>query len=201
MNISMRSLMAAVWCSVLVLSFSVGSVLSQSKNAQPRIESPADRMSNRIENLVREVRHELVMLPYYSVFDWLEGEVRPDGTVVLRGEVVRPTLKSDAENRVKKIESVSTVINEIRVLPFSTVDDELRRAIYRAIFQDDSPLLMRYGLQSVPPIHIIVENGRATLKGVVATEMDKQLAFMAARGVPGVVDVENELKVETPASN
>jgi hyperosmotically inducible protein len=142
----------------------------------------------------------LVTLPFYNVFDWLEGEVQPDGTVILRGDVVSPTLKSDAEKRVKGIESVSKVINEIHILPLSPMDDQLRIAIYRAIFKQDSPLLL-YGLRSVPPIHIIVENGRATLKGVVASEMDKQLAYIAARGVPGLFDVKNELKAEKPTSN
>jgi hyperosmotically inducible protein len=153
-----------------------------------------------VQSIVREVRHELVTLPNYNVFDWLEGEVKPDDTVILRGEVVRPTLKSDAEQRVKSIESVSKVVNEIRVLPLSPMDDELRIAIYRAIFRGDSPLMI-YGLRSVPPMHIIVENGRATLKGVVASEMDKQLAYTAARGVPGLFEVKNELSVEKATSN
>src|SRR6185503_6022290 len=117
--------------------------------------------------ILREIRHELITLPYYDVFDWLEGEVRPYGTVVLRGEVVHSTIKSEAEARVKRIEGVNRVINEIDVLPPSPNDDRLRIALYRALFNWDSPLF-RYAHQAVPPIHIIVKNGRATLKGVVA---------------------------------
>lgn len=146
--------------------------------------------------LVREVRHELVTLPYYGVFDWLEYVVQPDNKVVLRGQVVRPTTKSDAENRVKDIEGVSGVVNEIEVLPLSPNDDRLRRALYRAIYGQNSPLF-RYAVQSVPPIHLIVRNGRATLKGVVANKADANLAYIRARGVPGLFDVKNELKIES----
>lgn len=136
------------------------------------------------------------MLPYYGVFDWLEGAVLPDGKVVLRGEVVKPTTKSDAEARVKKIEGVRTVDDRIEVLPLSSNDDKLRLAVYRAIFSYDSPLFTQYAIQAVPPIHILVKNGRVTLKGVVSREMDGQLAYTAARGVPGIFEVTNELRVE-----
>jgi hyperosmotically inducible protein len=145
--------------------------------------------------LAAEVRHRLVMLPYYDVFDWLEGEVKPDGTLVLRGQVVRPTLKSDAEKSAGDVAGIKRVVNEIEVLPLSPNDDQLRVALYRAIYKFDSPLF-RYATRAVPPIHIIVKNGRATLKGVVATKADSDLAFMAARGVPGLFDVTNELKAE-----
>src|SRR6266481_561548 len=147
-------------------------------------------------HIVREVRHELATLPYYGVFDWLEFEVRPDNTVVLKGQVVRPTTKSDAEARVKDIPGVSKVINEIQVLPLSPDDDRLRVALYRTLDNFDSPLF-RYATQSVPPIHIIVDHGRATLKGIVDSKNDAQLAYMRARGVPGLFDVKNELMVES----
>ena len=143
-----------------------------------------------------EVRHELRMLPYYGVFDWLEFVVQPDNTVVLRGQVVRPTTKSDAEARVSKIDGVSKVINEIEVLPASPQDDRLRRALYRELYGWNSPLF-RYATQSVPPIHIIVNRGRAILKGVVANKADAQLAYMRARSVPGLFDVKSELMVES----
>ncbi len=146
--------------------------------------------------LVREVRHELVTLPFYDVFDWLEGEVRPDRTVVLRGQVVRPSTRSDAEERVRRIKGVSRVVNEIEALPLSPDDDRLRSALYGAIYKFDSPLF-RYATRAVPPIHIIVRNGRATLKGVVASEHDRNLAYAAARGVPGLFEVTNELRVES----
>jgi hyperosmotically inducible protein len=149
--------------------------------------------------LVREVRHELVTLPFYDVFDWLEGEVRPDGTVHLRGQVVRPTTRSDAEARVKEIKGVTGVVNEIEVLPLSPDDDRLRAALYNAVYKFDSPLF-RYATRAVPPVHIIVREGRATLKGVVASRNDSDLAYTAARGVPGLFEVTNELRVESEAA-
>jgi hyperosmotically inducible protein len=132
--------------------------------------------------LEREVRHELVLLLFYTVFDDLEFQVN-GYTVTLRGEVVIPTLKSDAENAVKHIEGVQKVINNIKVLPVSPNDDQIRRAEYRAIYGD--PNLNRYALQAVGPIHIIVENGHVTLKGVVANEMDNNIAGLRANGVSG----------------
>jgi hyperosmotically inducible protein len=143
--------------------------------------------------VLKEVRHELVMLPYYSVFDNLAYRV--DGSrVTLFGQVVRPTLKSEAENVVKRVEGVTAVTNEIEVLPVSPNDDRLRRELFRAIYSKAE--LQRYALGAVPPIHIIVKNGNATLVGVVATEMDKNVANIAANGVPGVFKVTNELMVE-----
>ena len=147
-------------------------------------------------SIVREVRHELVTLPYYGVFDWLEFEVRTDNTVILRGQVVRPSTKSDAEDRVEDIDGVSRVVNEIEVLPLSPNDDRLRRALYRSIYGFNSPLF-RYAHQAVPSIHLIVSRGRATLKGVVANRGDATLAYHRARAVPGLFDVKNELKVES----
>lgn len=145
--------------------------------------------------IVREVRHELVTLPYYGVFDWLEYEVLKDGTVILRGQVVRPSTKSDAAGRVKEIEGVRRVENEIEVLPLSPQDDRLRTALYRAIYNFNSPLF-RYATQSVPPIHLVVKRGHATLKGVVANRADAQQAYIRARGVPGLFSVRNELIIE-----
>ncbi len=145
------------------------------------------------ERLVREVRHELVMLPYYDVFDNLSYRV-DGGTVTLLGQVSRPTLKSDAENVVKKIEGVEKVVNNIEVLPLSPNDDRIRRAVYRVIFGDAT--LSRYGFMAVPSIHIIVKNGNVTLEGVVANEGDKNIAGIRANGVSGVFSVKNNLTVE-----
>jgi hyperosmotically inducible protein len=145
------------------------------------------------DRIVREVRHELVMLPYYGVFDNLSYRV--DGNVVtLFGQVTRPTLKSDAENVVKKIEGVERVINNIEVLPVSPNDDRTRQAAYRAIY--GFPSLNRYALAAVPSIHIIVKNGRVTLVGVVANEGDKNIAGIQANSVPGVFGVTNDLQIE-----
>jgi len=144
--------------------------------------------------IAREVRHQLVMLPYYGVFDDLAFTV-DGGKVTLLGAVVWPALKPDAENVVKRIEGVTQVINEIKVLPPSPMDDQIRRAVYRAIYGDPA-LSTRYAFRAVPSIHIIVENGRVTLEGVVANEMDKNLCNVRANSVPNVFSVTNELQVE-----
>jgi hyperosmotically inducible protein len=145
------------------------------------------------ERIAKEVRHELVMLPYYGVFDNLAYKVDGD-TVTLMGHVTRPTLKSDAENVVKRIEGVEHVKNEIEVLPPSPNDDRIRRAVFHAVY--GNPNLDRYALQAVPPIHIIVKNGNVTLVGVVASEADKNVAGLKANGVSGVFGVTNNLQVE-----
>src|SRR5947209_2917678 len=145
------------------------------------------------DGVAKEVRHELVMLPYYSVFDNLAYRV-DGGKVTLFGQVTRPTLKSDAENVVKRIEGVTSVDNEIEVLPVSPNDDRIRIAVYRAIYS--KPELQRYGMGAVPSIHIIVKNGNVTLVGVVDNDMDKNVAGIASNGVPGVFKVNNDLQVQ-----
>ena len=150
------------------------------------------------ERFVREIRHELVMLPYYGVFDNLAYRV--DGyNVTLMGQVTRPTLKSSAENVVKDIEGVQKVVNNIEVLPVSPNDDRLRLALYQSIYGHTA--LNRYALNAVPPIHIIVKNGQVTLEGVVANEMDKNVANLQANGVSGVFGVTNNLRVEGRAED
>jgi hyperosmotically inducible protein len=145
-------------------------------------------------DLVKEVRHELVMLPYYGVFDNLAYRV--DGSkVTLFGQVRDPKLKSDAEKSVKSIEGVSAVDNQIEVMPLSGNDDGIRLAAYRAIYS--KPTLQRYQLGAVPPIHIIVKNGDVTLEGVVSNEMDKNVAGIAANGVSGVHKVNNNLRTDS----
>ena len=144
-------------------------------------------------DLNQEVRHELVMLPWYNIFDNLAYRV--DGsTVTLFGQVTRPTLKSDAENVVKHIEGVDRVINNIEVLPLSPMDNRIRMAEYRAIYGFGP--LQRYAMGAVPPIHIIVKNGHVTLEGVVANKGDYNMANIRANGVPGVFSVTNDLRVE-----
>ncbi len=154
-----------------------------------------NRDDRKMEALKEKIRQQLLMLPYYSVFDWLEAEVKPDGTVMLMGQVVRPTLKDDAEKSVEKLEAATHVINNIEVLPLSPTDSQLRVALYRQIYNFETPLF-RYATWANPPIHIIVNNGRVALKGIVANQGDSQLAYMAARQVPGVFDVKNELQIE-----
>jgi hyperosmotically inducible protein len=144
------------------------------------------------ERIVKEVRHELLMLPYFGVFDYIAYKV--DGpTVTLLGAVVRPTLKSDAENVVKHIEGVEKVDNQIEVLPPSPMDDRLRLELFRAIYQ--YPPLQKYELGVQKPIRIIVKNGHVTLEGVVDNDADKNLAGVRANSVPGIFSVTNNLQV------
>ena len=144
-----------------------------------------------------EIRHELVMLPWFSIYDNLKFQVNGN-EVVLTGQVTRPTLKSDAQRVVERIEGVERVINNIEVLPLSPFDDRLRVAVARSIFGSGS--LYRYALGTNPPIRIIVKNGNVTLEGVVASEMDKNLANIRANGVSGVFRVTNNLVVENARS-
>lgn len=146
---------------------------------------PMDRVS-------REVRHELVMLPYYGVFDNLAFKVE-NGTVTLLGQVTNPVLKSDAEKSIKGVEGVNKVNNQIQVLPLSSMDNQTRLAEYRAIYGYVG--LDRYAMQAVPSIHIIVDNGHVTLVGVVDTQADKDLAGVRANTVAGVFSVTNNLQV------
>jgi len=162
------------------------------KDKKPAVLTERDpsQVQRRLE---REVRHELVMLPYYDVFDNLEYRV-DGGHVTLTGHVVRPTLKSSAENVVKKIEGVEKVTNNIEVLPVSPNDDRIRIAVYRSIYGHSA--LQRYSVRSVSPIHVIVKNGNVTLEGAVANEGDKNIANIQATGVSGVFSVKNNLRVD-----
>jgi hyperosmotically inducible protein len=148
--------------------------------------------------LIKEVRHELLLLPYYGVFDHLEFAVNDD-SVELHGAVTRPTLKYEAENVVKRIEGVRNVKNNIEVLPLSTMDDQIRFALFRAIY-GDSALITRYGYRAHPSIHIIVRNGHILLEGVVANSFDRNLVNVRANGVPGVFSVSNNLQIDTQTS-
>jgi hyperosmotically inducible protein len=191
MNYRMQITLALLLISVPA-GMSVFGASSQSE--QPKVTlslSPAMSM-----DVSDEVRHRLLMLPNYGIFDWIECDIHSDRTATLRGQVTRPTLKSDAENALRKIENIPSIDNQIEVLPISPSDDQIRIAVYRSIFRYEGPLF-RYATQSIPPIHIIVNNGRVTLKGVVATDADSQQAFMAANGVSGVFEVKNELRVES----
>jgi hyperosmotically inducible protein len=158
--------------------------------AQAKAEIESSRSQNR---LVREVRHELVTLPYYGVFDNLPYRVDGD-KVTLMGQVTMPALKRDAERAVKGIEGISSVDDQIEVLPLSPSDDRIRQAVYTVVYSD--PGLMKYSIQAVPPIHIVVKNGNVSLEGVVANEADKDVAGIRAKGVGGVFSVMNNLRVE-----
>jgi hyperosmotically inducible protein len=185
----MKNIFAGVFAALLICSLMI-MIMSGAAAAQagPALDQKA------LARIIKEVRHELVMLPYYGVFDNLAYKVDPDGTVTLLGQVARPVLKSDAENSVKRIEGVPRVVNNIEVLPTSFEDDRIRREVYRAIY--GNPALNEYQLRAVPPIHIIVKNGHVTLEGAVARTMDKQIAGVQANSVPGVFSMTNNLLVD-----
>jgi hyperosmotically inducible protein len=160
--------------------------------AATAVADPVRSLPSRT-SLEERVRHELVTLPYYGVFDNLAFQVN-GGTVTLYGQVVQPTTKSDAARRVARLAGVNRVVNKIDVLPLSPFDDSLRRRTYRAVFGTAG--LSRYAMGTNPSIHIVVDHGRVTLEGVVSNSTDAQLAYMAARSVPGAFSVTNNLQIE-----
>ena len=185
MRMKIRALFAALVLTVMSAAVSNAAGLPQESNHQRSEQKYRAK-------LAKEVRHQLVMLPWYSVFDNLAFRIDGD-KVTLLGQVTRPVLKSDAEGVVKRIEGVASVKNEIEVLPLSPMDDQLRRAEYRAIYS--GPGLQRYGLGTIPAIHIIVKNGNVTLEGFVDNEMDRNIANLRANQVPNVFSVKNNLVV------
>ncbi len=144
------------------------------------------------QRLIKEVRHELVMLPYYNLFDNLEFQVNGNN-VTLLGKVTDATTKTDAERSIRHIEGVESVQNNIEVLPPSPNDDRIREQVYRAIYGYGA--LFKYAHGAVPPIHIVVDRGRVSLEGVVDNEADKNMAYIRANGVSGVFQVTNNLRV------
>jgi hyperosmotically inducible protein len=179
----------ALLASALLVSSGIAAKDNDKQHIDPYVTGPADEV-----RMVQEVRHQLVMLPYYGIFDDLGFTVN-GGTVTLVGEVTQPVLKENAGKVVKGVEGVTSVVNNIEVLPLSPNDDRIRRGVYRAIYGD--PMLStRYGFQALPSIHIIVKNGNVRLEGVVANEMDRNLCGIRANAVPGAFHVENDLKVE-----
>jgi hyperosmotically inducible periplasmic protein len=175
----------AVGFTLFVASASAGFAKTK-KNQAPRDEAHYEAW------LQKEVRHQLVMLPWLSIFDNLEYTVQ-DSKVTLMGQVVRPALKQDAERAVKSIEGVTQVDNQIQVLPPSPLDDRIRHEEFRAIY--GFPALQRYAEGALPPIHIIVDNGHVILYGVVDSQADKDMVGVRANTVPGVFSVTNNLQV------
>lgn len=145
------------------------------------------------QRVMEKIRKELVTLPFYGVFDNLAYSF-DGGTATLYGQVVRPTTRSDAERRVRKITGVSRVVNQIEVLPLSSFDDSIRQRAYRQIFGTAG--LYRYAMGANPSLHIVVNRGHLTLEGVVSNEGDRRLARIAALQVPGVFSVTNNLRLD-----
>jgi len=155
--------------------------------------TPPERGTQNYEKwLTREVGHQLIQVPWLSVFDNLQYSVN-GSEVTLSGQVWQPVTKQDAETAVKGIEGVTKVNNNIEVLPLSPMDDQIRRAEYRAIY--GAPGLQRYAMGVLPSIHIIVKNGHVTLIGTVDNQMDKNVAEIRAKSVPNVFSVDDNLQV------
>ena len=174
----------------------------QSVQTQPQSSSTATSNNpsaplspESFQKLANKIRHELVMLPYYNVYDNLYFRI--DGRIVtLMGETPNASTRSSAENVVKHVEGVDKVINNIELLPPNPADERIRRATYHAIYSYGP--LFKYSHAPVPPIHIIVKNGRVTLEGIVDSESDKQMAGMQANQVPGTFQITNNLRVINP---
>jgi hyperosmotically inducible periplasmic protein len=181
-------------CLFLLIAL-LGCVALAQTSGEPNAALPAQSTDQR--HITTEVRHELLMMPRYSLFDWIEYQVQPDNSVVLIGQVRTDILRADAETAVKRIAGVTGVVNQIENLPPSPSDDQIRRNMYRAIYAEDG-LLFRYAIEVVPTIHIIVKNGNVTLKGVVDTKEDSDFASVKANSVPQVFSLKNELHVEKP---
>lgn len=169
----------------------VVATLALATSAAVAAPANSDGKSISDQKVVKQVRHELVTLPYFGVFDNLTYKVE-GGTVTLYGQVINATTRSDAGRRVGKIAAVQQVVNNIEVLPLSSFDDSIRARTYRSVFRSGG--LYRYSMGANPSIHIIVNGGHVTLEGTVDNTMDKQLAYIAASGVSGAFSVTNNLQ-------
>jgi hyperosmotically inducible protein len=183
--------MKGKWKFVAVLYFSLAllAIGPGAQNGLAQAAMPSNPAQARIQ---KEVRHELLMLPYFTVFDNIAFQVQGD-TVTLIGDVTQPALKSDAENVIKHIEGVGQVVNKINVLPPAPMDSQSRVALYRAIY--GFPALEKYAMGVQKPIRIIVNMGKVTLEGVIDTQADKDMVGLRANTVPGIFSVTNNLQV------
>jgi hyperosmotically inducible protein len=158
------------------------------------LATPLQDVDARTRRVAEDIQEEILKIPNYGVFDNLAFAIEKGGTIRLSGQVIRGTLKDEAERRVKKVPGVDTVINEIEILPPSPTDDAIRLAVAQAIYRTDS--LNLYAQQPIPPIHIIVKNGRVALEGAVDNQNDKTVAGLRAKEISGVFEVKNNLRVE-----
>ena len=183
----------AKWLSMMLLFCSAATpVLPHQTTAKSKTTKVEEKPA-----LAREVQHQIQVLPFYSVFDYINFTVE-GSKVTLAGQVVRPGLREQAEADIKSIEGVETVVNHIEILPTSASDDDLRDSVYRAVYEDKA--LERYAVRDNPPVHIIIKNGNATLEGFVQSPADKNLAATRTKAVPNVVSVRNNLEVHPERS-
>ena len=179
---------AGLWLAIPALLFALAAPRAGSQTGGPKGAAKGEENSN----LFREIHHQILVLPYYSVFDTIRFTLEGH-KVTLTGQVLRRTLKEHAEGAIRSIEGVDVVVNQIEVLPASPGDDELRRAVYRALYEDGT--LARYATQNVPPVHIIVKNGSVALEGYVDSLSDKNLAGARAAAVTNLGGIKNDLVV------
>jgi hyperosmotically inducible protein len=190
----MRLLASLFAMFALLFAFAASALYAQVPVSKNKLAQSEEKGS---PTLTRQIRHQLIVLPFYSVFDFISFSI--DGNkVTLTGQVLRHTLKDNAEAEVKALEGVDTVVNQIEVLPPSPSDDELRRALYRAIYEDST--LQHYATEKVPPIHIIVKNGHVALEGSVDSSSDKARASLRASDVADVLVLRNNLVVQSKQS-
>jgi osmotically-inducible protein OsmY len=145
----------------------------------------------------RGVFHEIAGYPYYTLWDQIDFTVA-NGQVELTGAVSQPYKKRDIERLVNKVPGITSVADNIKVLPLSEFDNRLRRVVANAIYRD--PVLSRYAGMGWAPIHIIVDNGHVTLTGMVNSDLEKQVAGMRASQAMTFGAVVNHLVVEHPAT-
>ncbi|HET9219428.1 MAG TPA: BON domain-containing protein [Terriglobia bacterium] len=152
----------------------------------------ADLTREQRAKIERQLLSELS--PTVGVFDYVAFQLDEKGTVTLLGQVRDPNLKKHAEEDARKVEGVARVRNQIEVLPVSPSDDQIRRAVYTAIYSQNG--FERYVQRAVPPVHIIVKNGSVRLEGNLANKLEYAQMEAAVKGVPGVFSVTNNVRID-----
>lgn len=189
-----RNWMWNALCAALLFPAICAAAFPQTPKPQP--QHPAQEASPA-ETLARSVRHQIQQLPFYSVFDFISFQL-DSGKATLSGHVLRPSLKSDAERAIQSLEGINQVINQIEVLPTSSSDNDLRRAVYQALYEDAR--LAKYAVEGVPRIHIVIKDGQVALEGRVDSDVDAKRAAQLAGGVSRVKAVTNNLRIRDPRS-
>jgi|SRR5688572_23847282 len=156
--------------------------------------SSAPAWAAQRENLqiFKDVQQQVLRYPHFTIFDSVSSQI-DNGVLTLTGKVTMPYKRTDIERRLRNVEGIQTIRNNIEVLPVSQFDNELRYDIARAIYRH--PSLQMYALGVNPPIHVIVEHGRVTLEGVVNSNLDRVLARSIASSFPAF-EIKNELKTD-----
>jgi hyperosmotically inducible protein len=159
------------------------------------MSTPAWAQGREDLSIFRDVSHQVLRYSQFTIFDSIHAQV-DQGVVTLTGKVTMPYKRDDLERRIARVEGVTAINNQITVLPVSMFDDDLRLRIARAIYGNSN--FWRYGSMVNPPIHIIVENGRVTLEGVVNSNIDRMLARSIASSFDAF-SVTNNLRTDAEA--